>query len=140
WQPGRAGRRSTRASAQRRRPWRGGFTRTITCEWCARSRWSRRGGPDPAQSRWQGSEGTYDVAYFGLTMDRVALARRLEARAAAFVADGLLEEIERLLAQGYDASLPALQSIGYREFVQVARGILSPSEALSILGRVTVRS
>jgi tRNA dimethylallyltransferase len=93
----------------------------------------------PVQSRWQDSDGPYDVTYFGLTMDRVALARRLESRAAAFVADGLLAEVEGLLAQGYDVSLPALQSIGYREFVQVARGILSPSEALRTMRRDTVR-
>jgi tRNA dimethylallyltransferase len=99
----------------------------------------RAGATAPVQSRWQDSDGTYDVAYFGLTMDRVALARRLESRAAAFIADGLLKEVERLLAQGYDASLPALQSIGYREFVQVARGSLSPSEALRTMRRDTVR-
>jgi tRNA dimethylallyltransferase len=91
------------------------------------------------QSRWRDLDGPYAVTYFGLTMDRATLARRLEARAAAFVAAGLLGEVERLLARGYDASLPALQSIGYREYVRVARGVLTPSDALRLMQRDTVR-
>jgi tRNA dimethylallyltransferase len=100
---------------------------------------ARAGTTEAVQSRWQRVDGSYDVTYFGLTMERTALARRLESRAAAFVADGLQAEVERLLALGYEASLPALQSIGYREFVQVARGTISPSEALRSMRRDTVR-
>ena len=100
---------------------------------------ARAGTIVPVESRWHDPDGSYDVTYLGLTMDRAALARRLESRAAAFVDDGLLTEVERLLAEGYDVSLPALQSIGYREFVQVARGTLAASEALRIMRRDTVR-
>ena len=42
WRPGKAGRRSTRASAARPPPWRVVFIRTITCGWCAPSRWPAR--------------------------------------------------------------------------------------------------
>jgi tRNA dimethylallyltransferase len=79
------------------------------------------------------------VTYFGLTMDRDALARRLASRAAAFVEAGLRVEVERLLARGYDPSLPSLQSIGYREFARVVRGALDPAEALRLMQRDTVR-
>jgi tRNA dimethylallyltransferase len=91
------------------------------------------------QTRWQEAAGRYKVTYFGLTMDRQALARRLESRASAFVAAGLAAEVERLLARGYDASLPSMQSIGYREFVRVERGALSVPEALRLMQRDTVR-
>ena len=72
-------------------------------------------------------------------MDRAALARRLESRAAAFVDDGLLTKVEACSPRSFDVSLPAVQSIGYREFVQVARGTLAASEALRIMRRDTVR-
>jgi tRNA dimethylallyltransferase len=100
---------------------------------------ARAGGSVPAQTRWQESSGAYAVTYFGLTMDRRALARRLESRAAAFVTAGLRAEVEGLLARGYDPSLPSMQSIGYREFVRVARGVLTSAEALRLMQRDTVR-
>ena len=100
---------------------------------------ARSGAGTLAQARWSEPIDTYDVTYFGLTMDRQALARRLAARAAAFVAAGLRAEVEGLLARGYDPALSALQSIGYREFVQVARGALAPAEALRLMQRDTVR-
>jgi len=100
---------------------------------------ARSGATLLGQSRWRDPVGFYTVKYFGLTMDRQALARRLESRAAAFVAAGLPGEVEHLLARGYDPSLPSLQSIGYREFAQVARGALAPAEALRLMQRDTVR-
>jgi len=100
---------------------------------------ARAGGPVLEQERWRNPGGPYEVSYFGLTMDRRALASRLEARAAAFADAGLLREVERLLAWGYHPGLPALQSIGYREFVQVAQGALAQDEALRLMQRDTVR-
>jgi len=100
---------------------------------------ARAGAATLVQDRWRAPAESYDVTYFGLTMDRAALARRLAARAATFVDSGLRAEVERLLARGYDPSLPSLQSIGYREFVRVVRGGLDPAEALRLMQRDTVR-
>ena len=100
---------------------------------------ARAGGAVLEQERWRNLDGPYEVSYFGLSMDRPALARRLEARAAAFVAAGLLDEVQRLLAWGYHPDLPALQSIGYREFVQVVRGTMAADEAVRLMQRDTVR-
>ena len=100
---------------------------------------ARTGASTLEQERWRAPAAAYDVTYVGLTMDRDALARRLVARAAAFVEEGLRGEVERLLAKGYDPALPSLSSIGYREFVRVARGELEPAEALRLMQRDTVR-
>ena len=100
---------------------------------------ARAGGAVLEQERWRNLDGPYEVSYFGLSMDRRALARRLEARAAAFVAAGLRDEVQRLLAWGYHPDLPALQSIGYREFVQVVRGTMAADEAVRLMQRDTVR-
>jgi tRNA dimethylallyltransferase len=100
---------------------------------------ARAGASTLEQARWREPVESYDVTYFGLTMSRDALARRLITRAAAFVDAGLRDEVERLLARGYDPALPSLSSIGYREFVRVARGELTPAEALRLMQRDTVR-
>jgi tRNA dimethylallyltransferase len=97
------------------------------------------GGALYGAGRWRDPSGPYDVMAFGLTLDRAALATRLRARAQAFVAAGLRQEVRRLLARGYSPALPALQSIGYREFVEVEEGRLTEDEALRRMQRDTVR-
>jgi len=98
-----------------------------------------RNGAAAAQTRWTEAKTEWTVVYVGLTMDRAALGERLRARAAAMVAAGLEDEVRGLLARGYDPSLRALSSIGYREFVRVVRGELDRAEALRLMQRDTVR-
>jgi tRNA dimethylallyltransferase len=102
----------------------------------------RAGAPvGEAQQRWRtAAAGAEDVVLcVGLTSPRETLGQRLRARAAAMVAAGLAEEVRVLLARGYDPSLPAMQGIGYREFVLVLRGELTEAEALRRMQRDTVR-
>jgi tRNA dimethylallyltransferase len=91
------------------------------------------------QRAWRDGEPAWDTVYVGLTMDRAALGRRLHTRAAAMVAAGLADEVSALLSRGYDPALPSMQGIGYREFVQVARGELTGDDALRLMQRDTVR-
>ncbi|MGH7388830.1 MAG: tRNA (adenosine(37)-N6)-dimethylallyltransferase MiaA [Candidatus Rokuibacteriota bacterium] len=97
------------------------------------------GAPAAPQERWARPAGEYAAFYVGLTMERGRLARRLRERATAMADAGLADEVARLLARGYDPSLPALQGIGYREFVQVIQGRLDREEALRLMQRDTVR-
>jgi tRNA dimethylallyltransferase len=55
------------------------------------------------------------------------------------VAAGLAAEVANLLARGYDPTLPAMQGIGYREFVQVVQGTLAEGDALRMMQRDTMR-
>jgi tRNA dimethylallyltransferase len=98
-----------------------------------------RGGSAAAQTRWADADAEWAVVHVGLTMDRATLAEHLRARAAEMVAAGLEDEVRGLLARGYDPGLRALSSIGYREFVRVARGELDRTEALRLMQRDTVR-
>jgi tRNA A37 N6-isopentenylltransferase MiaA len=66
-----------------------------------------------------------------LSRDRAALYERIEARARAMLATGLLGEVERLLATGVPADCPAFESIGYTEFALVLRGAQKLDEALA---------
>ncbi|MGH7279460.1 MAG: tRNA (adenosine(37)-N6)-dimethylallyltransferase MiaA [Candidatus Rokuibacteriota bacterium] len=99
-----------------------------------------RAGRDPAAlARWRDAEPEWDVLYIGLTLPREALGRQLHERAAAMVAAGLPQEVEGLLARGCDPALPALHGIGYRQWVAVTEGRLTPAEALRQMQRDTVR-
>ena len=93
-----------------------------------------------ARSRWQAASGPEDdVLYVGLTMPHEILARRLAERAAAMARAGLGDEVRRLLAAGHGEDLPAMQGIGYRQFVQVVQGRLDEAEAVRLMQRDTVR-
>lgn len=103
------------------------------------------GAPGSGTGTWASGPGassaisTYHLIYIGLTMEREALAERLRARAATMAKSGLADEVEALLARGYDPDLPALQGIGYREFVRVVRGQLDAPTAVQLMQRDTVR-
>ena len=91
------------------------------------------------QRAWSGPPSLGVHCYFGLTMDRGRLITELRARCQRMVAGGLLEEVEGLLARGYDESLPAMHGIGYRDFAAVVRGKIGGAEAVRAMERDTVR-
>ncbi len=64
------------------------------------------------------------------------LAARIAARAAAFVASGLLDEVRALVAQGHRASR-AMGSVGYREALAHVDGALGESELVPAIARST---
>ena len=92
-----------------------------------------------AQVLWRDGAAPWHVVAVGLTLERRELARRLAVRAEAMVAAGLLDEVRRLLARGYGPELSSMQGIGYRQFVEVARGRLDAGDALALMQRETVR-
>jgi tRNA dimethylallyltransferase len=71
--------------------------------------------------------------HLALTADRAELYRRIDARIDAMLAAGWLQEVEGLLARGYDPSLPSLSATGYRELGQVLGGELPLAEAITLI-------
>lgn len=57
-----------------------------------------------------------------LRWPRDLLRRRIEARAAQMLTDGLLEEVQQLFAQGVSASCRPMRSVGYQETCDVVLG------------------
>jgi tRNA dimethylallyltransferase len=55
------------------------------------------------------------------------------------LAEGLLDEVRALLQAGFDPTLPAMQGIGYRHLVPVAREGRGLAEAATIMKRDTRR-
>jgi tRNA dimethylallyltransferase len=66
----------------------------------------------------------------GLTMPRSALYARIDARVNRMVADGLVDEVRRLVARGYSWELAAMSAVGYREIGSFLRGELRLAEAI----------
>ena len=72
----------------------------------------------------------------GLQVARADLYARLDARCAAMLDAGLLDEVRGLVAR-YDPTRPALQSIGYRQVAAHLRGECDLPAALEAMRRAT---
>lgn len=68
----------------------------------------------------------------GVFPERALLEARIDARARAMIAGGLIDEVRGLLAAGVPADAPGLATLGYREVVAwLAAGETTPVEALT---------
>lgn len=81
----------------------------------------------------------YDVLQIGLTRPRESLYARIDERIDHMMRAGLLEEVEGLLASGYGWDLPAMSSLGYRQFSDYLDGEATLGEAVQAIKRETRR-
>jgi tRNA dimethylallyltransferase len=84
-------------------------------------------------------ESVYDLSMVGLTMEREALYRRVDERVDRMIANGLVEEVHRLLEAGFREALTAAQAIGYKEIVPVLDGLDSLDDAVESIKRSSRR-
>jgi tRNA dimethylallyltransferase len=81
----------------------------------------------------------YRVLRIGLSLPREELYRRINARVDAMIAAGLVDEVRRLLAQGYPLDTPAMSGLGYRQIALYVKGEATLEEAKRLLKRDTRR-
>jgi tRNA dimethylallyltransferase len=81
----------------------------------------------------------FDVFRVGLRLPRQELYRRIDERVARMLADGWLEEVERLLASGVPVTSPAMSAIGYRQLAKHASGAQTLDEAKEEIRRLSRR-
>ena len=72
----------------------------------------------------------FDVLRIGLDPERAALYERINQRARRMFDSGLAEETERLVER-YGASAPPMQSLGYKQAVQLLRGEVDRESAIA---------
>jgi tRNA dimethylallyltransferase len=96
----------------------------------ALSDWQERTGPALAPGSWNA---------VALDPPRADLYARCDARLAAMVEHGALDEVATLAARGLDPDLPAMKAVGYRELVSHVRGEVPLAEALEAAQRETRR-
>lgn len=91
------------------------------------------------QQQWHQGNQRYPFIAFGLTMPREILYRRIEQRVDKMLANGLIAEVESLLAEGYSRGTFALQSFGYKELIAYLDGKCTYIEAIEQLKQNTRR-
>ena len=73
----------------------------------------------------------------GLTTCREELYRRIDDRVDRMMAQGFLNEVERLIQEGYSPDLPSMSGAGYKELAAHLKGELSLEDAVQ---RIKVRT
>jgi tRNA dimethylallyltransferase len=98
------------------------------------------GDPGPrGAADWSREVTGWRLVMIGLRRERAVLNRSLADRARAMADRGMMDEVNTLLAKGYDEALPAMGGIGYRQFAAALRGRMSADEALRLMVRDTCR-
>ena len=72
----------------------------------------------------------YHALYFGLTRERSRLYERIDTRVDGMLAQGLLQEVERLVSAGCADAITSRQAIGYKELYDHLEGLCSLDEAV----------
>jgi tRNA dimethylallyltransferase len=83
------------------------------------------------------SDSPYRLISIGLKRPRPELYNRVDERIESMFANGLLNEVQKLLDAGYSPTLPSLSAIGYREAVAVAQGRMTLDEAKTQMKHIT---
>lgn len=82
----------------------------------------------------------YTGLWLGLDFtDRADLYRRIDRRVELMMAQGLLEEVQNLLAQGVPRRATSLQAIGYKELIACLDGLCTLPEAVETIQRESRR-
>lgn len=95
------------------------------------------GGHAPDLPEW-----TYEldnVHQFGLDQDRAVLDARINERVDAMWQEGLVEEVQHLLAEGLRDGVTAIRAIGYRQVVDFLDGNSSEEQAREETKKATRR-
>lgn len=91
------------------------------------------------QQQWHQENQRYPFIAFCLTMPRALLYQRIEQRVDVMLANGLIAEVESLLAAGYARDSAALRSFGYKELIAYLDGECTYLEAVEQLKQNTRR-
>jgi tRNA dimethylallyltransferase len=91
-------------------------------------------------SQWQRrAETELPAIKVGLTMPREQLYARIDQRVDKMIAQGMLQEVQTLLQNGYNPEQPALKGLGYRHLIGYLQGRFSWDEAVRLWKRDTRR-
>ena len=91
------------------------------------------------QRQWHQADQRYPFIAFCLTMPRALLYQRIEQRVDVMLANGLIAEVESLLAAGCARDTVALRSFGYKELIAYLDGKCTYLEAVEQLKQNTRR-
>ncbi|MCI8483556.1 MAG: tRNA (adenosine(37)-N6)-dimethylallyltransferase MiaA [Lachnospiraceae bacterium] len=82
-------------------------------------------------------ESPYLFSYFVLNDRRERLYDRIDRRVDQMIREGLVEEVQKLKAMGYQKEMTSMQGLGYKEILDYLEGDCSLEEALYRIKRDT---
>lgn len=82
---------------------------------------------------------TFATTYIGIAFQRDKLYDRINKRSEYMWNNGLIEETSQLLSNGYNPTLNALNTVGYKEAVKVLQGELKHKQGLEAMKQATRR-
>ncbi len=85
----------------------------------------------------QQKKSAYDSRYFVLTDDRTRLYQNIDKRVDMMLAEGLVEEVKKLLDMGCKRESTAMQGLGYKEIISYLLGEITLEEAVYLIKRDT---
>ena len=100
---------------------------------------SFRSSGGPASYLDQSSRHRYNAVVLGLRREREELYRRIEERADRMLAQGFLDEVERLVQRGCHRGMTSMQGLGYRHLIGYLLGETDLETAVSQWKRDTRR-
>lgn len=71
-----------------------------------------------------------NALHFGLSMERSSLAPRIEARVHRMFDQGLVAEVEKLMAEGLERGTTAQRAIGYAQTISLIKGEMTLESAV----------
>ncbi len=84
-------------------------------------------------------EDNYRFYLFGLNWERKVLYERIENRVDKMIELGLVDEVKKILSEGYDRNINSLNTVGYKEIFDFLDGTISLERAIELIKRNTRR-
>jgi tRNA dimethylallyltransferase len=85
----------------------------------------------------QNQKVNYNYRQYGLEWDRKKLYENINKRVDNMIANGLVQEVKFILAMGYDKSINALNTVGYKEIISYLEREISLEKAIELIKRNT---
>jgi len=82
------------------------------------------------QTDWAAQSLRHPTIFFGLSWDKEAINRRINARVKTMIAEGWVEETRELLSKYGQLSMTAAEATGYRELIDHLEGKCTLAEAI----------
>lgn len=81
----------------------------------------------------------FEFVQFGLSWERETLYKNIDARVDKMIEEGLVDEVEGILAKGFSKELYSLNTVGYKEIISYLNNEISLERAVELIKRNTRR-
>jgi tRNA dimethylallyltransferase len=85
----------------------------------------------------QKKKSDYYFLQYGLEWERSKLYQNIDDRVDNMMVNGLVKEVQAILAMGYDKKLNALNTVGYKEIISYLEGEINLDRAVELIKRNT---